>query len=556
MLKSLFIRNYALIDELEMQFGPGLTILSGETGAGKSIILGALDLITGKRADTSVLMDREKKCVVEAEFDIRHYGLQDFFREEDLDYEEITTVRREISPAGKSRAFINDTPVRLNVLQQLGSGLIDVHSQHQGLLLSSGAFQMKVLDAFTGREKLLEEYRRTWERYRTVERNYTELLEISKKAVADLDYYRFQYEELEKADLREGEQEELEQEVDMLEHAGEIKNVLLSAWHSLLEDENGAVVSRLKEITASLGRISSYLPEVKEYLERVESASIDLKDLADELEVKGNDVEYDPARAEEVRERLNLIWHLEEKHRVPDLAGLLQLQEELAAKIGRIASYDEEIAAAEKELAALKEQVWALGEELTEARSAVREKIEGAVVSLLHELGIPAARFIIDIQKAEEPGPYGFDRVSFLFSANAETPPREVGKVASGGELSRLMLSLKSLLTETSGLPTIIFDEIDTGISGDIADRAGGIIARMGEHMQVINITHLPQIASKGKDHYLVYKTDENGKTRTHVKKLSPEERVTEIAKLLSGRELTEAAFLNARELLGAAGRN
>ena len=553
MLKTLFIRNYALIDELEMTFGPGLTILSGETGAGKSIILGALDLITGRRADTSVLMDRERKCVVEASFDIRRYDLQAFFEEEDLDYEEVTTVRREISPAGKSRAFINDTPVTLNVLQRLGAGLIDIHSQHQGILLQTGAFQMKVLDAFTGEEALLKAYRGTYVRYRETEKEYKALVEASQQATADLDYYRFQYDELQAAVLREGEQEELEQETEVLEHAGEIKQTLLAAWHSLLEDEQGAVVGRLKEIISSLDRISGYLPGVKEYLERIESAYLDLQDLASELEVKGNDIEFDPARAAEVQERLNLIWHLEEKHRVPDIAGLLQLQEELAARIARIASYDSEMARTEAELTALREQVWSLGEKLSQARGEVRAKIEASVATLLRELGIPAACFQIRIEQEDEPGPNGFDRVSFLFSANRETPPREIARVASGGELSRLMLSLKSLLTETSGLPTIIFDEIDSGISGDIADRVGGIIARMGEKMQVVNITHLPQIASKGKDHYLVYKTDEDGKTRTRVKKLTPEERVTEIAKLLSGRELSEAAFMNARELLAAA---
>ncbi len=554
MLKTLFIRNYALIDELEMTFGPGLTILSGETGAGKSIILGALDLVTGKRADTSVLMDREKKCVVEVSFDIRRYDLQEFFEEEDLDYEEMTTVRREISPAGKSRAFINDTPVTLNVLQRLGAGLIDIHSQHQGILLQRGAFQMKVLDAFTGEEGLLTAYREAYGHYRETEKKHRALLEASKQATADLDYYRFQYNELQTAALREGEQEELEQETEVLEHAGEIKQTLLAAWHSLLEDEQGAVTGRLKEILSSLDRIATYLPEVKEYQERIESAYLDLQDLASDLEVKGNDIEFDPARAEEVRERLNLIWHLEEKHRVPDIAGLLRLQEELAARIEKIASYDQELAATEKALSDLKEKVWMLGERLSQARAGVREKIERSVVSLLHELGIPAARFLIRIEQDDEPGPHGFDKVSFLFSANRETPPREIARVASGGELSRLMLSLKSLLTESSGLPTIIFDEIDSGISGDIADRVGGIIARMGEQMQVINITHLPQIASKGEDHYLVYKTEEDGKTRTRVKKLTPEERVTEIAKLLSGRELSEAAFLNARELLGVSG--
>ena len=556
MLKLLFIRNYALIDELEMEFGPGLTILSGETGAGKSIILGALDLITGKRADTSVLMDKERKCVVEAAFDIRNYDLQKFFEEEDLDYEEVTTIRREISPAGKSRAFINDTPVTLNVLQRLGAGLIDIHSQHQGLLLASGAFQMKVLDAFTGGDELIEAYRQAFGLYRETQRKYEELTEASQKAAADLDYYRFQYDELEAAALKAEEQSELEREMDLLEHTGEVRNVLLTAWHTLLEDENGAVVNRLKGLLNALDRITAYLPEAKEYRDRIESAYIDLKDLASELEVKGNDTEYDPARAEEVQERLNLIWHLEEKHRVADVAGLLQLQEDLARRIEKIASYDSEIAKTEETLSRLKDEVWTMGEKLSQLRAGVKEKIERSVIDMLHELGIPAARFIIEISRNEEPGPLGFDKVSFLFSANMQVAPREIGKVASGGELSRLMLSLKSLLTATTGLPTIIFDEIDTGISGDIADRAGEIIARMGGHMQVINITHLPQIACKGRDHYLVYKTDDNGHTRTRVKKLSSQERVTEIAKLLSGRELSEAAFQNARELLGMAGKN
>ena len=556
MLKLLYIRNYALIDELEMEFGPGLTILSGETGAGKSIILGALDLITGKRADTSVLMDKEKKCVVEAAFDIRAYNLEGFFREEDLDYEAVTLIRREISPAGKSRAFINDTPVTLPVLQRLGASLIDIHSQHQGLQLATGVFQMKVLDAFTGEEELLGEYREAYRQYRELQKKYETLTEAAKKAAADLDYLQFQYDELEGAALREDEQEELEREMDLLEHAGEIRNVLLTAWHTLTEDEQGAVVNRLKGILASLEKIAAYLPEAKEYHDRIESAYIDLKDLASELEVKGNDTEYDPDRAATVQERLNQIWHLEEKHHVADVAGLLRLQEELAAEIGKIASYDSEITQTEEALALVKKEVWDKGGKLSRVREHVREKIERAVVSLLHELGIPAARFVIEISQTGEPGPAGFDKVSFLFSANRQIPPQEIGRVASGGELSRLMLSLKSLLTATTGLPTIIFDEIDTGISGDIADRAGGIITRMGEHMQVINITHLPQIASKGKDHYLVYKTDDNGHTRTRVKKLTPDERVTEIAKLLSGRELSEAAFQNARDLLGVSGKN
>ncbi len=558
MLKSLLIRNYALIEELEMDFGPGLTIISGETGAGKSIILGAIDLITGKRADTSVLMNKDKKCIVEAVFDVSNYHLEDFFNAHDLDYEALTTVRREMSPSGRSRAFINDTPVNLPVLQRLGSSLIDIHSQHQNILLGSNVFQLQVLDAFTHRQDLTGAYQRAYKDYQHSKQVFSELRELARQAGADLDYLQFQFEELDKADLHDDEQERLEGEMEVLSHAEEIKNALLYAWTVLQENEQ-AVVVKLKDVVHTLQRIRNYLPEVGDYVERLETAYIDLKDLAGELEVKGNDIEYEPGRMEQVRERLNLIYHLEDKHRVKTVAGLLAIRNDLDEKIARIGSYDEELARAESQLAAAREKLWALGKELTEIRRSAREEIEKAVVGLLRELGIPAARFHIEITDNPEPGPYGFDQVSFLFSANTQASVQEIGKIASGGELSRLMLSLKSLLTESVGLPTIIFDEIDTGVSGDIADRVGQIIARMGEKMQVVNITHLPQIASKGKEHYLVYKTDANGKTRTQVKKLTPEERITEIAKLLSGRELSEAAYQNARELLkisGNAGSN
>ncbi len=553
MLKSLFIRNYALIDELTMTFGPGLTILSGETGAGKSIILGALDLVTGKRADTSVLLDKERKCVVEAVFQIGKYELQPLFEEEDLDYDEETVVRREITASGKSRAFINDTPVNLSVLQRLGRALVDIHSQHQGVLLASPAFQMKVLDAFTGADELLREYRSTYEDYRRKEKALTELREKAARAAADLDYYRFQYDELEAAAFQEGEQEELERELEVLDHAGEIKNALLAAWHDLSGREDGAVTDRLRGIISALERITSYMPRVGDYLQRLESAYIDLKDMASELEVLGNDTEYDPARADRLRDRLNTLYHLLEKHHVPDLGALLKVKDELEQKIGAIASYDEQLTRLGNEVEMLREQVWEQGGELSRRRAGVKEEIAARVTELLRELGIPAARFEIRMERREEPGPEGFDKVAFLFSSSTQSPPREIAKVASGGELSRIMLSLKSLLTRAGDLPTIIFDEIDSGVSGDIADRMGDIIARMSRHMQVINITHLPQIASKGEDHYLVFKTQEGNKTHTRVKKLSPEERVTEIARMLSGRELSEAALLNARELLEAA---
>ncbi len=553
MLKSLLIRNYALIEELEMDFGPGLTIISGETGAGKSILLGAVDLITGKRADTSVLMDKEKKCIVEAVFDISRYRLQDFFSGHDLDYEPLTTLRREMSPAGRSRAFINDTPVNLTLLQSLGGRLIDIHSQHKNILLGSSVFQLQVLDTFTKRQDLVEAYRQAYTKYRENIRVFQELQELSRQAGADLDYYQFQFEELDRAGLQEDEQERLESELEVLSHAEEIKNALHFAWNILQEEEQSVTV-RLKEVVNALERIRNYLPGTDDYVERLETAYIDLKDLAGEMEIRGNDIEYEPGRMEQVKERLSMIYHLEDKHHVKTVAELLRIRDTLDEKIARIGSYDREIEQAQRQLEEAGERVMSLGRELTEIRKAVRKDIEKAVTALLKELGIPAARFHIEINEETEPGPYGFDRVVFLFSANARVPLQEIGKVASGGELSRLMLSLKSLLTENTGLPTIIFDEIDTGVSGDIADRVGEIISRMGEHMQVVNITHLPQIASKGKEHYLVYKTDENGHTRTRVRKLTPEERITEIAKLLSGRELSDAAYQNARELLGVAG--
>lgn len=549
MLKSLLIRNYALIDELEMAFGHGLTIISGETGAGKSIILGALDLVTGKRADTSVLMNKEKKCIVEAVFDIKNYRLNDFFKTHDLDYDNLTTIRREMSPTGRSRAFINDTPVTLSILQSLGSKLIDIHSQQQSILLESNLFQLQILDAFTQRKNLLESYRKAYVDYQQIKKYYTDLQIQAQKTGADLDYFQFQYDELTQVSLSENEQESLEKEAEILSHAEEIKNALLYAWKILQEDEQ-AVVIKLKNITSSLRHVHDYLPVVADYEKRLESAYIDLKDLAEEMEVKGNDIEVNPGRIETIRERLNIIYHLEDKHRVKSIPELLQLHKELKENIDKIESYDREITETEQRLNKVKDKVWMLGKELTKLRKAVQPNIEKAVEHLLQELRIPAARFQIKINVSNEPGPYGFDHVIFLFSANAQAPLLEIAKVASGGELSRLMLSLKSLLTESTGLPTIIFDEIDTGVSGDIADRVGEIITRMGKHMQVINITHLPQIASKGKNHYLVYKTEENGKTRTCVKHLSHKERITEIAKLLSGRELSEAAYQNARELL------
>ncbi|NOY38235.1 MAG: DNA repair protein RecN [Chlorobi bacterium] len=550
MLKSLQISNYALIDELGMELDKGLTIVSGETGAGKSIILGALDLITGKRADTSVLLDKSRKCIVEAMFLIGAYHLEPFFVAYDLDYEDPAIIRREISPAGKSRAFINDTPVTLPVLQELGKQLIDIHSQHENILLSSNRFQLNILDTFASHERKLNEYRKRYAQHLALTHQFETLQEQADKASADLDYLTFQHTELEEAGLEPGELTSLEKELEILTHAEEISSAMFQSWQLLSEQETAAVL-RVKESMQILRKIIPYYPDAEEYTQRLESALLDIQDLAQELDRKGNDIEYDPHRLESGRERISLIYHLLEKHHLKNEEELIALKEDLAGRISRIASYDKEIKDLEKQIGENNNRLQVLGQELSDKRRKVIPAIEKEITGMLKKLGMPAARFSVRQTVQDNPGPYGFDEVSFLFTANPQVPMQDVRKVASGGELSRLMLSLKSLLSATSGLPTIIFDEIDAGVSGDVADRVGEIIDRMGISMQVINITHLPQIASKGQHHYRVYKTTTNGHTYTRVKLLSEDERISEIARLLSGRELSEAAFRNARELLG-----
>lgn len=550
MLKFLEISNYALIDSLEMDLERGLTILSGETGAGKSIILGALDLITGKRADTSVLLDKNRKCFVEATFGIGDYHLEPFFDENELDYEDPVIIRREISPSGKSRAFINDTPVVLPVLQELGRRLIDIHSQHENILLASNRFQLSILDAFAGNNKTLSEYQEVYKKQIALEKQYHELTSLAAKASADLDYLSFQYAEIEEAKPVSGELPGLEKELEMLTHAEDISSSLFQAWQ-LLSETDPSAVSRLRESLQSLRKIISYYPDATEYVRRLESNLLDIQDLAQELDRTGNDIEYDPARLETVRQRINLLYHLLEKHHLKDEDELLVLKDELAGKIERIASYDAEISDLEEKRNRIHQQLKSLGDKLSVHRKKVIPDVETEITRMLKQLGMPSARFSVMHKVLDQPGPYGYDEVSFLFTANPQVPMQDVRKVASGGELSRLMLSLKSLLTTSSGLPTIIFDEIDSGVSGEVADRVGEIIEKMGRKMQVINITHLPQIASKGQYHYLVYKTTTNGHTHTRIRKLTDQERVEEIARLLSGRQRSEAAYRNARALLG-----
>ncbi len=551
MLKSLFIKNYVLIRHLEIDFYPGFSIISGETGAGKSILLGAISLIVGQRADTSVLMDKKEKCIVEIRFTLENDELKPFFEENDLDFDEVTGIRREINSSGKSRAFINDTPVNLNVLRELGMNLIDIHSQHQNLLLGNMLFQLKVVDDLAGHWKLLADYEIIYNRYKDLEQRYRELVELADKSKADLDYNQYQFEQLEKARLNRDEQQELEEELETLNHAEEIKTNLTHASFLLSEDEQ-ALLAKLKEIHTLIQKIVPYMPAAVELEKRLDSTHIELKDLASEIENLGIGVEYNPERIREISDRLDLIYSLQQKHRVDSIADLLAIKDKLQTRLTEITSYDQQIENISSELDETKRQLETEAKKLSDKRKSTIPEIENRVTQLLKELAIPNGRFAVKQSRTEDFTPTGYDEIQFLFSANKQSRLQDIGTVASGGEISRLMLSLKSLISRSAALPTIIFDEIDAGVSGDIADRVGLLMTQMANEMQVINITHLPQVASRGKYHYLVYKEDKKDSTYTFIKLLNREERIVEIAKLLSGEEVTDAALKNAKELLKA----
>ncbi|MBU8892733.1 MAG: DNA repair protein RecN [Bacteroidales bacterium] len=549
MLQSINIQNYALINELEIDFNKGLNIITGETGAGKTILLGALSLVLGQRADTSVLKDKRRKCFVEAKFRIKHYKIEEFFKQNDLDYEDLTTIRREITDNGKSRAFINDTPVNLTILKDLNNNLIDIHSQHESLLLGDDHFQLSLVDSFADHQELLDNYRNKYEEYNILTSEYKKLIDNADKAKADLDYYQFQFDQLEALKLVEGEQEELEAEIEKLNHAEEIKSSLSNSYN-LLAGEDISIISNLKQTKDSVESISKYLKEGDDIVKRIDSVYIELQDVNNELERLNEKIEHDPARIEFIRERLDNIYSLEQKHKVATVKELIKIKNELQQKIDTINSYDFETEKIKKELNALHIKLSELANQISRNRKNVITKIENKVIEILKQLGIPNADFKVEQIPSEEFLPTGKEIIRFLFSANKNVALEELSKVASGGEMSRLMISIKSLIVETTTLPTIIFDEIDTGTSGEIADKMGSIIKRMSENMQVINITHLPQIASKGDYHYLVYKKDNHETTNTYIKLLSQEERINEIAKMLSGEALSDAAIQNARVLL------
>lgn len=551
MLQRLSISNYALIDNLEISFDKGLNILTGETGAGKSIILGALSLILGQRAESRYFFNQQKKCIIEGSFKIEGFHLKSFFEDNDLDYETETVLRREISADGKSRAFVNDTPVNLNSLKALGEKLIDIHSQHATLEINDPEFQLLIVDSVAKHNDLLNDYRSKFKAYKKSKSRLQQLIEESDKAKADLDYFQFQFDELEKATLSADEQELLEQELYALNNAGEIKRNLLGAYYLMHEGESSALI-QLREAGHQLSSLEKFNPDITGLHQRLNSTIIELKDIAAEIDTLEQRTHTNETRAEEINTRLSLIYNLQKKHRVNNIADLLTIQNELSDKIQQAVFGDEAIEKLHDQLAADKKELEQLAAQISANRSKVIPQIEKQILETLAEMGMANSALKIDISNNIELTKDGTDNVRFLFSANKGHALAEMSKVASGGELSRLMLSIKSLVTQNTALPTIIFDEIDTGVSGEVANKVGQIMEKLADNLQVITITHLPQIASKGQSHYFVYKDDEGKTTNTRIKQLNNEERVLEIAKMLSGDKPGESALQNARELLAS----
>ncbi|MDL2305414.1 DNA repair protein RecN [Bacteroides sp. OttesenSCG-928-D19] len=551
MLKSLFIRNFVLIDELDIRFDDGFSVITGETGAGKSIVLGALSLVLGERADTKSIQSGSDKCVIEATFDISTYNLESFFKENDLEYEATECLfRRELYSSGKSRAFINDSPVQLAVVKALGDRLIDVHSQHQNLLLADTHFQLNVVDLMAHTEKSLSLYRKEYDHYLSVSSALTELQEKVRTTKNEEDYVRFQFEELEAAKLKAGEQADLEQELDTLSHTEDIKTALYKVT-DLLNGESHSITSSLREAIASVEQLSAYYPKAEEYAERLRSSYIDLSDLASEADVLKDDIEFSPERLDWVNERLNTLYSLQQKHRLTTIEELMKKRDEFSAQLHAIDSFDEELERLTKQQQMSYQLLVKEAGKITSLRKKAAGTIEQQLTERMILLGMPNTRFQISFASKNKPSPDGMDDINFLFSANKNEPLKPVAQTASGGEISRLMLCVKSLIAGYASLPSIIFDEIDTGVSGEIADKMAGIMQELGAKMQVITITHLPQIAAKGKAHYFVYKEDTPERTFTRIRRLTDSERVNEIARTLSGSEKTQAAIDNAKALLG-----
>ena len=551
MLQSIHIQNYALIESLEIDFHSGFSVITGETGAGKSIILGAIGLLVGQRADSKAIKTGASKCVVEAHFNISTYQLEDFFNENDLEYDgEECILRREVHASGKSRAFINDTPASLVQMKALGEKLIDVHSQHQNLLLNHEDFQLNVLDILANSREALQTYKSLYNSYKQTVRELNTLIEEAEKNRQDEEYIRFQVQQLEDAHLQAGEQEELEQELEMLTHAEDIKSSLFKV-NQLMDEGEMNLVSLSKEAMQVLQSISRVYAPALEWSNRLESCYLELKDMAHEIAYASDEIEYNPTRLDYVNERLNLIYTLQQKHQLSSVEELLELAGKLNEKLDAITSSDDNIQELTQKKDLLYQQVLSQAEILTRMRTEASKEIEAQMQAYLIPLGMPNVRFAVELSPRKEPDASGMDNVSFLFSANKNGTLQQVASIASGGEIARVMLSLKAMIAGAVKLPTIIFDEIDTGVSGSIAEKMALIMQEMGQaDRQVISITHLPQIAARGAHHYKVYKEDTEVGTNSHIRILNEEERINEIAHMLSGATLTEAALNNAKALL------
>lgn len=550
MLRSLYIQNYALIEKLNIDFEKGFSVITGETGAGKSIILGAIGLLLGQRADVKAIRQGASKCVIEAQFDIGSYNMGDFFERNNLEYDPECILRRELQSSGKSRAFINDTPVQLTLMKELGDQLIDVHSQHQNLLLNQEGFQLNVLDLLAHDETLLHEYQHAYNEWKRIDKELKDLIEQAARNREEEEYIRFQLDQLDEASLERNEQDSLEKEQELLTHAEEIKAGLYKVEHVYTADEEG-LLSTMKDSVNILSSLERVFPPAAELAERLKETYIEIKDIVCEVADQNEKVEFNPKRLGEVEERLNLLYNLMQKHRVQSVGELIELAETYRTKLADITSYDERIASLkdkrQKQLVIVQKKAGIL----TEVRAKAARIVEEEMKDKLIPLGMPNVQFKVELGKREEPGIHGEDTVSFLFSANKNGKLQNISSVASGGEIARVMLSVKAMIAGAVKLPTIIFDEIDTGVSGEIADRMADMMLSMGKQdRQVLSITHLPQIAARGNVHYKVYKRDNETETCSHIRRLNDDERVEEIAHMLSGATLSEAALDNARALL------
>lgn len=549
MLSRLLINNYALIDSLSISFDDGFNVITGETGSGKSILLGALGFVIGDRSDSNVIIDDSRKCVVEAEFIFDDDRFKPFFDNYDLDYSAECVLRRELSPSKKSRAFINDTPVTVQQLKELGGQLIDIHSQHDSLLLTNPDFQLNLLDNAANNSSYLSEYSSLYRSFINTSNELKHLEELRRNSLAEADFLSFQLDELNKANLQDDEYEELTQRIELLENSEDVKNLLLQS-DAILQESNDSLINQLIELKSAFDRLKRYLPVASSYLDRIESVKIELKDIARDIDGLQDDTQFDPDTLQLLRDRFDLIQRLMFKHHVNDYSELLTIRDELSTKVNSFTTIDDTIAVKSSELEQAKSHLTALAKVISERRLSAKVDFENDVTVILRQLAMPHAVFVVECVEADSLCATGKDKVRFLFSANKGVRPEEMSRVASGGELSRLMLAIKSVAAKYKYLPTLVFDEIDTGVSGEVASKLGDIMRTMGKTLQLFSITHLPQIASKADNHFFVYKDNSNAKTHSCIKQLSYQERVSEIAKMLSNDSVSTEAYRAAEVLL------